>query len=240
MSGFIPKEKLSAYQRWELAAFDEAEQAARAAANAVQPDPAVPPPEPEPPPEPAPPLPTAEEIERIHQEAHAAGYAEGQAAGHADGHAAGYAAGLSEARAEAERLMALGDNLRQHLQALDQEVAEELLAVAVEIASQVLRQSLRLQPELLLPVVREAMAALPLHHAHPALFLNPADAALVRTQLGEQMAHKGWRIIEDTTIDTGGCRIEAGTSEVDATLSTRWQRVLDTIGTRSDWLEAKP
>ncbi len=28
MTGFIPKEKLTAYQRWEVAAFDEAEQAA--------------------------------------------------------------------------------------------------------------------------------------------------------------------------------------------------------------------
>ena len=28
MTGFVPKEKLTAYQRWEVAAFDEAEQAA--------------------------------------------------------------------------------------------------------------------------------------------------------------------------------------------------------------------
>ena len=35
MTGFVPKEKLTAYQRWEVAAFDEAEQAARTA-NAAQ------------------------------------------------------------------------------------------------------------------------------------------------------------------------------------------------------------
>ena len=34
MTGFIPKKKLTAYQRWEVAAFDEAEQAARAATAA--------------------------------------------------------------------------------------------------------------------------------------------------------------------------------------------------------------
>jgi flagellar assembly protein FliH len=230
MSGFIPKEKLTAYQRWELAAFDEAEQAAKAVA-------AEPPPAPE---EPPPALPTAEDIERIHSEAYAAGYADGQAAGLEAGHAEGYAAGEAEARVEAERIAALGANLIQHLQAIDQEIAEELLTVAVGIASQVLRQSLRVKPELLLPVVREAMAALPLAHAHPALFLNPTDAALVRSQLGEQLAHKGWRILEDSSIEAGGCRIESGTSEVDATLSTRWQRVLDTIGSNSDWLDGQP
>ena len=70
MTGFIPKEKLTAYQRWELAAFDEEE------AQAAEPEPELPPPEPEPeppPPEPEPELPpvilpTAEDIERWYLE----------------------------------------------------------------------------------------------------------------------------------------------------------------------------
>ena len=33
MTGFVPKEKLTAYQRWEVAAFDEAEQTALQAAK---------------------------------------------------------------------------------------------------------------------------------------------------------------------------------------------------------------
>jgi len=220
MSGLIPKEKLTAYQRWEMAAFDEDEQASRQKA-ATSADTPV---------EEAPfALPTAEEIERIHSEAHETGYAAG--------HAAGYEAGLAEARAEAERIAALGENLRHQLQELDQTVSEELLAVAIETARQVVRQSLKLKPDLLLPVVREAVATLPLHHGHPALFLHPEDAALVRKHLGEQLAHNGWRILEDAAITAGGCRIESGTSEVDATLETRWRRVLEAIGTTGDWLD---
>lgn len=223
MSGFIPKEKLTAYQRWELAAFDEAEKAAAEAAAAV--------------PETAPAtgeaaaavaLPTAEEVERIHREAHEAGYA------------AGYAEGAVAARDEAQQLAALGERLRGDLQTIDQDVSEQLLALAVEIAGQVLRQSLQLRRELLLPVVREAVASLSLHHGHPALFLNPADAELVRRHLGEQLAHNGWRIIEDGDIAAGGCRIEAGASEVDATLQTRWRRVLEAIGTSAEWLDGAP
>lgn len=223
MSGFIPKEKLTAYQRWELAAFDEAEKAAAEAAAAV--------------PETAPAmgeaaaavaLPTAEEVERIHREAHEAGYA------------AGYEEGAVAARDEAQQLAALGERLRGDLQTIDQDVSEQLLALAVEIAGQVLRQSLQVRPELLLPVVREAVASLSLHHGHPALFLNPADAELVRRHLGEQLAHNGWRIIEDGDIAAGGCRIEAGASEVDATLQTRWRRVLEAIGTSAEWLDGAP
>ncbi|MBI2307793.1 MAG: flagellar assembly protein FliH [Rhodocyclales bacterium] len=226
-SGFIPKEKLSAYERWELAAFDEGE------AGGLVPPAGDAPPAPE---EAAIALPTAEDIERIHNEAYQAGYAAGQE----EGRNAGHAAGLALAQAEAAQIAALGENLRQHLQQLDQQVGETLLAVAVEIAAQVLRQSLRIRPELLLPIVREAIAALPLHNGHPALYLNPADAALVRTHLGEQLAHNGWRIIEDGSVAAGGCRVEAAASEVDATLETRWRRVLDAIGTGGEWLEPKP
>ncbi len=231
-SGFIPKEKLSAYERWELATFDEGESSGKLSpADYVEQAPAA---AAEHPAETVA-LPTAADIERMHNEAYEAGHAAGLDAGHAEGREAG----LAEAREEASRLAALGDNLALQLQQLDQSVAEELLAVAVEIASQVVRQSLRIQPDLILPVVREAVAALPLHHGHPALYLNPADAMLVRTHLGEQLTHNGWRIIEDAGITAGGCRIESGASEVDATLETRWRRVLEAIGTSGEWLEQR-
>ena len=43
MTGFLPKEKLTAYQRWEVAAFDEADQAAARAAKAAESTPETPP-----------------------------------------------------------------------------------------------------------------------------------------------------------------------------------------------------
>ena len=103
-----------------------------------------------------------------------------------------------------------------------------------------LRQSLRVKPELLLPVVREAVATLHPHSGHPALFAHPDDAALIRTQLGEQLAHNNWRIIDDATLSTGGCRVEVGASEVDATLETRWRRVIESIGISQEWLSGMP
>jgi len=226
MTSFIPKEKLTAYQRWELAAFDEAEREA-----------AAPPPAPpaeasasEAPSEPLPPviLPTAEDVERMHAEAHESGYA------------AGYEEGIRQARLEAAQINALMNNLQHSLQTIEQDVAEQLLAVSIEVASQVLRQSLRVQPELLLPVIREAIAALYPHHGHPALFIHPDDAALVRAQLGEQLSHNNWRIIEDAALTPGGCRVEVGASEVDATLETRWRRVIEAIGVSQEWLSARP
>jgi len=101
----------------------------------------------------------------------------------------------------------------------------------------VLRQSLRVQPELLLPVVREAVTVLHPHHGQPLLFVHPDDAALVRSQLGDQLAHSNWRIVEDKALSAGGCRVELGASEVDATLETRWRRVTESIGASQEWLK---
>lgn len=232
MTGFIPKEKLTAYQRWELAAFDEAEEKKTGAPADTTPEPPPPAdPVPEPPmepPAPMPALPTVEEIERIHTEAHESGYA------------AGYEEGAARARSEAETIGGLLENLHTSLQGLEQSIAEQLLALSVEIAGQILRQSLRIKPELILPVVREAVSALPPHQGHPILLVHPDDATLIRTHLGEQLAHNSWRIIEDTTLTAGGCRVELASSEVDATLETRWRRVVEALGSSREWLDMPP
>ncbi len=222
MTGFVPKEKLTAYQRWEVAAFDEAEQAAERSAQAAQAAGA------NPGEGSAVTLATATEIERMRAEACQQGYA------------AGHAEGIAVARQSAARIDALVAGLQLAIKEIDQNVADQLLATAVEIANQVLRQSLRVKPELLLPVVREAVATLNAHLGHPALFVNPDDAALIRSELGDQLAGNNWRLIEDASLTAGGCRVELGASEVDATLETRWRRVIEAIGISQDWLADKP
>jgi flagellar assembly protein FliH len=227
MTGFIPKEKLTAYQRWELAAFDEEEKAAKAkaaqAAGSSAPEQAAENASDEPPVI----LPTAEDVERIHNEAHEQGYT------------AGYEEGLAAARAVGEQINVLMAGLQQAIKELDQGVADRLLAMGIEIASQVLRQSLRVKPELLLPVVREAIAALHPNFGHPTLIVHPDDAALIRQHLGDHLAHNNWRILEDPAITRGGCRVEVSSSEVDATLETRWRRVIESIGVSQDWVSDK-
>ena len=238
MSGFAP-EKLTAYQRWEVAAFDEAEQAAKRAAEAAAQALADAPAETiETTPQVV--LPTADDIERMHIEAHEQGYAAGHSEGYAAGLAAGHDEGLAGAQASVAKIDALMASLQKSLDSVDQQVANRLLATAVEIASQMLRQSLRIKPELLLPVVREAVATLYPHGGHPTLFAHPDDAALIRTHLGEQLAHSNWRIIDDASLSAGGCRVEVGASEVDATLETRWRRVIDAIGISPEWLSETP
>ncbi|MDR3298458.1 MAG: flagellar assembly protein FliH [Candidatus Accumulibacter sp.] len=249
MTGFIPREKLTAYQRWELAAFDEEEPVAEPPENATaeteQPSAASVPTAEEIPEHVPVILPTAAEIERMQEEAreqgHSEGYVDGKSEGYANGHAEGFAAGHAEGLAQGQeistQIMTIMDSLGQAVEGIEQQVAEQLLATAVEIASQVLRQSLRVNPELLLPVVREAVDALQFGSGHPALLAHPGDAALIQARMGDQLTHNNWRIIEDPSLTRGGCRVKLGASEVDATLETRWKRVIESIGVNRDWLE---
>ena len=199
----IPKEQLSAYQRWEMRSFNAAEAGRDGAAL----------------------LPTAEQVENIYEQARK------------ESHAAGYAEGKAQAQAEAQRLQALLESLERDLQQFDQHVAQDMLTLSLDVARQMLCQAFKVRPELVLPVVQEAIRCLPQFNQHAHLILHPDDAALVRSHQGEPLSHSGWKILEDTRIERGGCRVETGGAQIDATVSSRWQRVLAAIGQDGEWLE---
>ncbi|MCB1961394.1 MAG: flagellar assembly protein FliH [Rhodocyclaceae bacterium] len=205
---------VGAYQRWEPVAFDA---------------PPAPDPEPEAPPEPPslaaedaapnePPLklPTAEDIERIHEAAHKNGYD------------AGYEEATARGRVEALQLHTLLTELDSALKTLDQNIAEEVLSLSVEIARQMVQRSLTDTPEVIIDTVRAALLHLP--QAKTLIHLHPADLALAREYLGEQLAHHDHRLVEDDTLTPGGCRVEAAGSMVDARVETRWRRIMESLG----------
>lgn len=179
------------------------------------------------------PMPTAADLEAIHQQAHEEGFQ------------AGYQEGLEAARQhretalaeEVSQLQALMTSLSEAMQAFEQSVSEELLALALEISRQMLHRSLAVKPELLLPIVRAAVESLPQNTPHPHLHLHPEDAALVRAGLPTEMAQGGWKVIDDPRIARGGCRIETPVSEVDATVENRWKRLSAAFGQQSEWLD---
>jgi flagellar assembly protein FliH len=195
----IPKEQLTAWQRWELPAFDAGRSIQRVSAKD---------------------LPTAGQLESLHQQAHEEGYQ------------AGYAAGA----ADAQSIVRLTQALDAELGKVDQQISQDLLALALEIAKQMVHQALAIKPELLLNVVNEAIASLPHFNQGAHLTMHPADAELVRRQIGDQLSHSGWKIFEDAKIERGGCRVETAHSQIDATLATRWKYIAASIGEDNSWL----
>jgi flagellar assembly protein FliH len=166
-------------------------------------------------------LPTASQVEGIQRQARDEGYQ------------AGYAEGMQKALLENQRLAELIGVFEQQM---DEQVAKELLDLSLDIARQVLHQALKVNPELLLSVVREAIGTLPHVNQSAHLILHPDDAILVRERMGEQLTHTGWKIFEDVSVERGGARIETANSQIDASLVTRWKRVVAALGQDATWL----
>jgi flagellar assembly protein FliH len=226
MSDMISKDRLTAYQRWELPTFDIVPEEIDAVPAAT--------------------LPTAAEVEHIHQQAHEEGYQAGYAEGAQRARDEEQKAREEEQKAREEKHVALDEVQRlsgiieamdKALQQVDELVAQNLLDLSMEMAKQMLQQALKVKPELILSVVNEAIGQLPHFSQHARLILHPSDAELVRNKMGEQLDHTGWKIFEDAQLEPGGCRVETAHSQVDASLSTRWKRVVSSIGQDNSWME---
>ena len=225
----IPEEEPPKYRRWELDSFDSPyepnsgknqespESGELSRENEVK-------------------LPTEEEIEGIRQQAKEEGYTAGFATGHSTGHQEGKQTAEVQVKTEVARIRVLISELGKELQDIDQQVAHDLLNLALDLAKKMTTQALKIHPELILPIVQEATRRLPHSMQHPRLILHPDDAALIRNHLNDQLLQSNWEIHEDEQMEKGGCRLETRDGEVDASLSTRWQRILATIGQDNNWL----
>jgi flagellar assembly protein FliH len=226
MSNAVPKEKQTAYQRWELASFGDED-----------------PPAPSHAPAPAPIVPAVSqaealakfnaELDALREEAKAQGHAEGLA----EGRTRGLEEGRTEAAAEREAFRQLAESFASEVERADDVIAEDLLKLALDIAKAMLKTSLNVRPELVLPIVGESIRYLT-SLQHPALlFLHPDDAPIVREHLGDELTKAGWRVAEDGHVARGGCRIETASNQIDATINGRWERIAAGLGQTSGWLE---
>src|SRR5690606_34931358 len=229
------------WRRWELESFDSPPAAEEAAATdeSAEAHPALPDP-----------AEVLAEIERLREAAKARGHAEGYAVGHAQGVEAGMAegreqglregreAGLIEGRkegmeavqAEAEKIRELADACARSLENIEEETGQALLNLAVSIARQVLRNTLKTEAERILDVIREVLQVDGSQQGILKLRVNPADHELVEQFLQKDGTVTHWRVQPDMSIDRGGCIAETALGNIDATLQTRWQRVVSSIG----------
>ncbi|MDQ9170820.1 flagellar assembly protein FliH [Oxalobacteraceae bacterium R-40] len=218
-ANLIPKEKQTAYQRWEMASFGDTRSNGQAAQNG-----------------------TDVQLAALREQARLQGYAEGKEQGCAEGRQGGYAAGLEEGRNEAAReiacLQQLAENFRAELTQANEVIAQDMLNLALDLAKAMLKTALQVRPELVLPIVSEAVRYLPTLQQPAILYLHPMDAQIVQRAMEAELSKAGWRIAEDTHMERGGCRIETGSNQIDATTPVRWQRIAAALGQQSDWMPA--
>ena len=145
----IPLEQQTPWQRYEMASFGDnrptavaraaAEKSARAALQKQ----------------------LSEQIANSRQQARDEGHAEGHADGFAAGHAEGLAQGRLDAAAEREQLLQLLVSFTDELARANETVSREVMSLALDVAKAMLKTALPAKPELVLPVIEDAMLRLP-------------------------------------------------------------------------------
>ncbi len=179
-------------------------------------------------------LPTIEQISAIQEQARQEGYD----AGHTEGLAEGLTEGRKEAALETARMRDLADAFSAELNQADEAISQQVLDLSIDLARALFKSTLAVQPERIIPIVREAVRYLPAFSQPAMLYLNPDDVVLVQDGMGDELGKTGWQLTSDAQLEPGSCRVETANNQIDASLPTRWQRLTAALGKESDWLAA--
>ena len=225
----IPKEKLTAYERWELPLLDAKGNEVSEEDRNVKPL-------------------TAADIDEIRQvaradgleEGHSEGYKAGYEKGHEAGHEEGFASGEKDGREQGEKkaLKETRKDVEASLERLDElmgellvpirrhedELESALVNLTTVLSRAVLFRELSIDSSQISAVVKRAMAALPSTSDNVRIHINPDDFQYV-SEVAERFEAKS-SIVEDAAIMRGGCRLETRHSLVDYTIEKRFQKAV--------------
>lgn len=220
---FIPSEEVGTFTQWKFGAVD--------GSDLVEP-------EPEPVAElPAEPDPAEQQalLQQACDDAFAEGFAQGQAQTALEWQRRMDEYIAHQGREAAERLQGVAQALETSLAELQQQMAQQLLELACDIARQVVRQELAVNPNALLPVVKEAVTMLVVEGRPATVRLNPADMDAMAQPLREEVDAPGLQWVADGAVPAAGCLVESAGTVVDASLDRRWQRAIAALGLQSPW-----
>ena len=218
---FIPGEEIDAVEQWDFGAVDTASLLLAAQGKAR--DDAL----------------DQAKADAIRQESHSDGYAEGFAQGHAQ-------ATLEAQRQIADFIANQGQEAAQGFVQLfasaqaqqaqaEQVVARGVLDLACELARQVVRHELSVNPNVLQPVIREALGLLVAETKSAVVKLNPQDFDALEAVVKAEFVNLSLTLLPDATLTRGGCLIESSGTVVDGTVEKRWQRAVASLGLSSVW-----
>ncbi|PRC90779.1 flagellar assembly protein FliH [Solimicrobium silvestre] len=217
LSDVIAKGKLSAYQRWEMTSFEENTPENKKPGT----DKAV--------------VQITESNQKELDDLKVSAQKEGFAKGFEEGHQVGLKTGQQEEQQELVAFKQISTQFNASLQQAEHLVAQEVLDLALDIAKAMLKNALTINPELIIPIIEQAIASLPSVQQPAQLFLNPKDAILVQAKIGAELSEAGWVIVPDAHLKIGDCRIETMKNQINASLSSRWQQIAEALGRENSW-----
>lgn len=164
-----------------------------------------------------------------HQQGFDAGQQQGYQAGFQAGQEAGHLQGVQEAQQQqavlTEHWQHMVTEFQQTLDALDSVIASRLMQMALTAAKQVLGQPPICDGSALLNQIQQLIQQEPMFKGKTQLRVNPADFERVEQQLGVTLSLHGWRLLADSQIHAGGCKVSAEDGDMDASIATRWHEL---------------
>lgn len=222
-SRFIPGEEIDSIEQWNFGAVDSAALLLAAKVRVAED--------------------AAEQVkdEALNQQGYAQGYAEG------------FIQGQAQLRLETQRqisdfvarqgqeanqkFLTLFANAEAQLSESEQVMAQGVLDLACELARQVLRQELSVNPEVLQPVIREAMGLLGLETKSAVIRLCPTDFEVFEETSRAEFAALSLTLVSDPAVSQGGCMIESAGTVVDGRIEKRWSQAVASLGLNHAWDE---
>ncbi|MFT6507183.1 flagellar assembly protein FliH [Colwellia polaris] len=193
---------------------------------------------------------TAQDIEDIRQAAFdegfsqgkadgfAKGFEEGKISGHEEGLSTGHKEGVSQGLAEGKEtndqqvaaMQALIEQLHQPLLNVEKNVEAQLLQLVVQLTQAVTKHEAKTNPDILLSAIAEGIKALPGQESQTQILLHPQDIKLVEQQFGaSHIKEQGWRLLAAPQLSPGSCQIENSTSNIDLSVKSRLNEVLESF-----------
>lgn len=130
----------------------------------------------------------------------------------------------------AQRIESAIASFTQDLAALEDSLADHVVDLAISLAQRIVMAELGEQPAGIQRVVRECLSMLPEETGKIRIRLNPEDMAWIEQAIEARQLPPVDFLAADADMQAGGCIVEYGGGSVDATLPTRWQRTLASLG----------
>ncbi len=115
---------------------------------------------------------------------------------------------------------------------LADQVEREAVELALALAGKIVLSTLQIRPELVVETLQGALRRVSGERT-VAIVVNPADAEIVRSALGElrsqSAAEGGWDLQTDQRVPAGGAILRTDESEVDARIQTQLDRAHEAV-----------
>ena len=109
----------------------------------------------------------------------------------------------------------------------DEQLEKAMVGLVEHMTRLVIQRELKTDSSQIEQVLRESLKLLPMGAENIRLFINPQDFAQVKALRERHDAT--WRILEDVTLQPGGCRVETEHSRIDASIETRIKQAMSQL-----------